>query len=282
MRFFASFCIVAVFCSIIFTGCASTPPQPPRSMIAFDYTPPSEDDAGSADVTFAVVGAQLLAPQKKGVMQLVHQTPVPLFDDFIDNMTKDFMELLSALGYGVRGPFQSYDDMIHPEKEGSDLILTAEVDFKLDGSGVLYDYKVRVTEHDGYYLTGPVTIRSHVNLIVYESLTNTKMWSKSISIDSLTVQLKSHNLYTIGSLATTAAKYGLMVGESLPRTGKGIPFGIPVTEFLQHENKFYSDVGHALQSQYADILKGIYDYLDPREMDMVKNQSLELRKKKVY
>ena len=61
-----------------------------------------------------------------------------------------------------------------------------------------------------------------------------------------------------------------------------MPFGIPITEFLQHENKFYSDVGHALQSQYADILKGIYDYLDPREMDMVKNQSLELRKKKVY
>ena len=75
-----------------------------------------------------------------------------------------------------------------------------------------------------------------------------------------------------------------MMGETHPKEGQGIPFGIPVTEILQHENIFYSDVGHALQVQYTDILKGIYDYLAPlpREMDMVKNQSLELRKKKVY
>ena len=281
MRLFAPFCLVAVFCFIILTGCAK-PPQPPRSMIAFDYTPPSEDDAGSADVTFAVVGAQLLTPQQQGVSQLVHQAPVPLFDDFTDNMTKDFMELLSALGYGVRGPFQSYDDMIHPEKEGSDLILTAEVDFKLDGSRVGYEYQINLSKDDGFELKGSVTVQSHVNLIVYESLTNTKMWTKSIAIDPVTVQLNSHHDYTMAALVTYAAKYGKVVGVDHPKKGQGIPFGIPVTEFLQHENKFYSDVGHALQDQYADILKGIYDYLDPREMDMVKNQSLELRKKKVY
>lgn len=281
MRLFAPFCLVAVFCSIILTGCAK-PPQPPRAMIAFDYTPQNEEIAGSADVTFAVVGAQLLTPNQQGMMQLVHQTPVPLFDDFIDNMTKDFMELLSALGYGVRGPFQSYDDMIHPEKEGSDLILTAEVDFKLDGSGVGWDYQINVMTEDGFELIGPVTVQSHVNLIVYESLTNTKMWHKSIAIKPLTVQLKSHDVYTMIAMKTYAAKYGKIVGESVPYKGQGVPFGIPITEFLQHENKFYSDVGHALQDQYADILKGIYDYLDPREMQMVKNQSLELRKKKVY
>ena len=273
MRLFAPFCIVAVFCSIILTGCFK-PAQPPRAMIAFDYTPQNEESAGSADVTFAVVGAQLLTPNQPGMMQLVHQTPVPLFDDFIDNMTKDFMELLSALGYGVRGPFQSYDDMIHPEKEGSDLILTAEVDLKLDGSGVEYriqgGYKY---ENSPLRPVGPVKIQSHVKLIVYESLTNTKMWVKNIAIEPVTVQLTSHNLYSRSELARYAAQYGV-VGQHESR--------IPVTEYLQHENKFYSDVGHALQNRYTDILKGIYDYLDPREMKMVKNQSLELRKKKVY
>ena len=275
MRLFAPFCIVAVFCSIILTGCFK-PAQPPRAMIAFDYTPQNEESAGSADVTFAVVGAQLLTPNQQGMMQLVHQTPVPLFDDFIDSMTKDFMELLSALGYGVRGPFQSYDDMIHPEKEGSDLILTAEVDLKLDGSGAKYRYAGGVLdkpEKRPLSPVGPVKIQFHVKLIVYESLTNTKMWQRNIAIKPVTVQLKSHKAYSRRVLAGYAAKYGI--------EGQHVS-GIPVTEYLQHENKFYSDVGRALQYRYAEILKGIYDYLDPREMQMVKNQSLELRKKKVY
>ena len=224
MRFFAPFCIVAVFCFIILTGCAK-PPQPPRSMIAFDYTPQTEESAGSADVTFAVVGAQLLTPQKQGVMQLVHQTPVPLFDDFIDNMTRDFMELLSALGYGVRGPFQSYDDMIHPEKEGSDLILTAEMDFNLDGSGVGYRYESAfLAANRGNKLVGPVKIQSHVKLIVYESLTNTKMWERNIAIEPVTVQLTSHYVYSDAILLGYAGKYGIMPGRQfLPKEGQGVP-----------------------------------------------------------
>ena len=285
MRFFAPIGIVVVFCFIVLTGCTAIPPQPPRSIITFDYIPPSERDAGSADVTFAVVGAGLITPNQQEVARLVYQTPVPIFTEFVENMTNDFIELLSARGYGVRGPFKTYDAMIQPDKEGSDLILTAEVEFRLDGSRVEYDYDValmRKVSEDGFRLKGPVKVKSDVNLIVYESLTNTKMWTKSIPIDPSTVLLNSHDLYPASTLALYAAKYGLMVGGSLPRKGKGTPFEIPVTEFLQHENKFYSDVGRALQVQYADILKGIYIYLDPREMDMVKTQSLELRKKKVY
>jgi hypothetical protein len=282
MKFFVPIGMVAVFCFIILTGCAGTTPQPPRSIITFDYTPPSEADTGGAGVTFAVVGARPINPNQQGVAQLVHQTPVPMFAEFIDNMTKDFIEVLVARGYGVRGPFKSYEDMIHPEKEGSDLVLTAEVDFSLDGSGVRYSYQTNVTKSDGFELKGPVKVQSHVNLLVYESLTNTKMWTKSIAIEPLTVNLQSHDDYPMSTLVTFAAKYGKMAGESVPREGDGIPFGIPVTAFLAHENLFYSEVGRVLQVQYADILKGIYSYLDPREMDMVKNQSLELRKKKVY
>ena len=90
-----------------------------------DYTPRAESTPGSADTTFAVVGAQF-------------KTPVPLFRTFASNMTKDFEEILTARGFGVRGPFMEYNDMTYSDKEGSDLILTAEVEFSSDTSQIKY------------------------------------------------------------------------------------------------------------------------------------------------
>ena len=273
MRYFKPMGIVSLFCFIFMTGCASTPPQPPRAMITFDYTPQTEGNAGGADVTFAVVGARLITSNEEGVIQLVKQAPVPMFDEFVNNMTNDFMELLSARGYGVRGPFKSYDEMIHPEKEGSDLILAAEVNCMLDGSAVKFNRVDNIIGRSGWRASGQVKVVSHVNLIVYESLTNTRMWRKSIAINPIKKEINLHHLYKSNELNLLAARYGTIK--------QGTPFPT-LTAFLQFENKFYSDVGHALQTQYVEILKTIDDYLDPREMDMVKNQSLELRKKKVY
>ena len=59
--------------------------------ITFDYIPLREASPGSANVTFAVVGAQLVTPTQQGV-QALFQVPVPLFEDFASTMTKDFME----------------------------------------------------------------------------------------------------------------------------------------------------------------------------------------------
>ena len=272
MRFSVLGALVSLLCIVVLAGCAATP-QPPRSIITFDYTPANEDDTGSAGVTFAVLETQLLTSNQLNVTQLVFQTPSPLIADFANNMTKDFMELLSSRGYGVRGPFKSYDDMIHPEKEGSDLLLAAEVDIDLDVSGVRHYYKDRTFGVDGYAFAGPVKVRANVNLIVYESLTNTKMWKKNIAIPPQTVRLKSHNLYTAGYLAQLG-----LGSVSHPDVRGSILF----YEWLKSENKFYSGVGRVLESQYADILNRIFDYLDPREMSMVKSQSMELRKKKVY
>jgi hypothetical protein len=51
---------------------------------------------------------------------------------------------------------------------------------------------------------------------------------------------------------------------------------------MKHINAFHSQVGLALVAQYDDIGNKIYGYLDPREMAIVKNQAMELRKRKVY
>ena len=225
---------VAVVCMII-AGCAATmmEPEPPRAIITFDYTPP-EATPGSANVTVAVVGAQI-------------ETPVPLFKNFASNMTKDFGEILTARGFGAKGPFTEYDHMTYSDKEGSDLVLTAEVDFNADTTQISSSVTGR--------LSGVVTVGSHVNLVAYESLTKNRLWTKSVAITPVTVQLVSRKAY---------------------------PAGASLASLLVNENKFYSDVGRTLEGQYAEIMNRIYGYLAPKEMETVKEAAHKLRKKEVF
>ena len=151
-------CGIAIVMCLILTGCAGRNVQPPRETITFDYVPATEAPPGSADVTFAVVGTKFVAsavqqsasPQQPalslqqalGIQQGVPLSAIPtpsLFEQLISNMTKDFGEVLTARGYTVSGTYRTLDDMIYPDKEGSDLILTAEVRFSVDTSGLRYN-----------------------------------------------------------------------------------------------------------------------------------------------
>ena len=227
--------IYLLVCTII-PGCATivTGPLVPRATIVFDYTPPAEAVPGSANSTFAVVGSRF-------------NTPIPLFRTFADNMTKDFGEILTARGFGVRGPFMTYDSLTYSDKEESDLALTAEVKFITDTSQITYS-SIRQTP------SGDVTVNCHVNLIVSESLTNERLWSRSVAITPFVTNLRSSISY---------------------------PHGATLADLLMNENKFYSDVSHALEAQYTEIMNKIYGYLDPKQMAVVTASARDLRKRKV-
>ena len=262
--------IIAVICIFVLMGCAAGTSKIPRETIVFQYTPESEAASGSANVTFAVVGTQLAKSVQPGQEQLPSQVPVPLFVDFATTMTKDFMEVLGAKGFGVRGPFKTYNDMVFPDKEGSDLILTAEVLFEPDTSGTYFQ---RTIIQEIQLIRGVVIVNCNINLVVSESLTNEKMWSKTIDIKPLTIQVKSHKSYLLANLPEIYMKKGKVFQSTR---------GVPIEVLLELENKFHNDLGHALEAQYKEILGKIYTYLDPREMTIVKNQSLEIRKRKVF
>ena len=262
--------IIAVICVFVLAGCAAKTAEPLRETIVFDYTPESEAASGSANVTFAVVGTQLAKLVQPGQKQLPSQAPVQLFVDFANTMTKDFMEVLGAQGFGVRGPFKTYNDMVFPDKEGSDLILTAEVLFEPDTSGT---YFRRTIVGDLRYIRGVAIVNCNINLVVSESLTNEKMWLKTIDIKPLTIQVKSRRFYSLENMPEIYMKKGKVFQSTK---------GIPIEVLLELENKFHNDLGHALEAQYKEILGKIYTYLDPREMTIVKNQSLEIRKRKVF
>ena len=265
--------VVALICSFI-AGCTSMPAAPLREVITFSYTPQKEAAPGSANVTFAVVGAQLVTQdQQVQAPGSLFQAPVPLFEDFANTMTKDFIEVLNARGFGVAGQFESYDEIIHPIKESSDLLLTAEVKFIEDMSEVLLGKSFSGWNLDTTYYTlqGSCTVKYEVTLLLSESLTNEPMWTKSITISPFTVQFDNLSpSYSRFDFVQFASLYGDRFAQ------------YPVGVFIEKDNKFHADLGHALEQHYVEVLDKIFTYLDPREMAIVKKQAMELRKRKVY
>ena len=222
--------------------------EPPRMSITFDYLPSAKAPVGSVDITFAIVNTHFETP-----------VPVPMFKDFAENMTKDFQEILTGNGYRIKGLFKNHDEMTYPDKEGSNLVLMANIDFSSDTSQLKWNnaevlYKSQ--EQSEYYrASGSITINCHINLILYESLTRERMWTKSLAITPLVVPLISHEKYP--SEATLEGQ-------------------------LEEDNQFHADLGKALQSQYNEIMSKIEAYLDPREMKILNKQVQELRKMKVF
>lgn len=280
--------VVTVIC-IAIAGCG-VPAEPLREVITYSYTPTEEAAPGSANVTFAVVGAQLVDQAQQVQGMPLPQTPVPLFEDFANTMTKDFMEVLNARGFGVTGPFETYDKIMHPVKEASDLLLTAEVKIIADMRGVriskMYLGK-SAFDNTGYYtLEGACRVKSDVTLVLSECLTNEPMWSKSIAMEPFTVLFDnahpSYSAYDLNTFAATYAQVTQRVGKSYEVYATQVFPRCPIGVFLEKDNKFHADLGHALEKQYDEILNTIYIYLDPREMAIVKKQAMELRERKVY
>ena len=221
--------LVLLLSCMVIAACAQ---KPPRAIITFDYQPIPDAAPGSASATFAIVNTQF-------------EGPVPLFSTFASNMEKDFAEILTAHGFGVRGPFISHDNMTYADKEQSDLTLTAEVSFTSDTSQIQWSWTNRPK--------GVVIVKSHVNLVVSESLTNERLWTRSVAVTPFQVTLSSRKSYSTRSNLST---------------------------FLINENQFYSDMGRALEAQYTEIMNKIYGYLSTKEMMIVAQSARDLRKKK--
>ncbi|MCZ0944366.1 MAG: hypothetical protein OXJ53_15030 [Gammaproteobacteria bacterium] len=231
-------------------------PQATRNAPVFDYTPP-ESDRGNVDITLAVVGSRF-------------EAPAPVFWTFAANMSKDFVEVLNAIGFRVQGPFDSYDQMTFPQKEGSELILSAEYDFSYDTSalqatsdtggallGALIFGSQSSSDSPRYRFSGPVTVRSRVTLVLYESLSRERMWTKSLSFEPIQVALQGTYAFPDRSLPSLEA-------------------------ILSQEDQFYNDLSTQLEARYQEAMRSTYAYLDPKEVAMVSRQADSLRQRKRY
>jgi hypothetical protein len=184
-----------------------------------------------------------------------------LFRKFIDNMEGDFEEMLVAKGYSIRGPYDSYDEIVFSDKTETDLLLETDINFSYEWSAgalrVKKGYKgTYVSNPNTYFIDGRLAIGGKINLVIKESLTQEKLWIRSISLEEKMIPIK------------TAEYKGHAYEEVMGAIGEDVGLHNPL--YL------------ALNEYYQKSLKTAWNHLDPNELTLLKSQVKELRKKKGY
>ncbi len=241
-----------------------------RRQPTFDFTPPDVSDAGSAEVGFLVTNATIsteLDSYTLGGYGEAQNHP-PMFRIFARNMASDFEEILVARGYPVRGPFGSFQAIPFPDRDASDLVLTADVrlvpEFEqltvkeyvggLDAlTTVLGGSRSGPTE---CLVSGTLEIQARITLRIAESVTNELMWTRSIDLGSVKADLEPSGTYLAQELT--------------------------LANLLKQKNRFYSDLRAALEDQYTQVMQTAWDFLNPTEMQTVSNQAQKVRDRTVF
>lgn len=236
--------------SVISIGCATMPtPKQPAQEVAkyvanFDYTPSTQAVPGSAGVTFAVKDVAYQANAKDTPPWFMH----PQLANFNDAIERDLSELLTAKGFSVRGPFDSYDLISFQDKKAIDLYLvpTFELLFTLRDSKLQRKFR---TSSD-YDATGTIEVNGKITLELREIVTRELMWAKSIPYKfEFSYSLLVENLVT-----------------ARPFDFSGV----------------MNDVAKELEKQYPELMATIFKLIDPEEMRIIKKQCQELKSKKGY
>lgn len=233
----------AVLLALTAGACATAGGSAPAFNPQFNYTPPQEAKPGASDVTIALVSPSYSQGQL--------WTRMAPWTTFSRDMSGDFDKLLAARGFLVKGPFPAYDQMVFPDKEGSDLVLVPSLDVSVD----LQNMSVAQVDlfTGNRRMKGAALLGGRVDLVLEESLTGTRMWVKDIPVPPKSVD------WTMS---------------------KWIPKNDQVTQAdIYQDPGFVNAIGPVLESLYDEVLKDAWAYLSPNEVKLVKAQSLPLRKK---
>lgn len=225
-------------------GCAASKPKAPERIPVFDYRPPSTATPGSANVTLAILNAKYGPSLPAGA-------GYP-FTQVASSMGSDFQEALAAKGVNTKGPFRTYDEITFPDKQGSDLVLQPTLDLVVDVQGRSEEVIVIIGDNV-FKLKGTGTISGRLDLALTESLSNERMWYKSIDITPVSFSWEGEKRYR-----TPPA----MVDYTDPGLNK--------------------QIAAIMEPLYQQLMQSAWDYLNPEELAMVKQQAQVIKEKKVY
>lgn len=224
------------------TGCAASRAPIATYTPTFDYVPPSTAAAGSAGVSLAIVQPHY------GSAEMSRITVGPLAR-FPRSMAGDFEEMLTAKGFTVRGPYESYDMMTFPDREACDLTLQPQLEITGRTANVTTEKKLVIMGPDRIAYKGQVSVGGRVTLSINESISNERMWVRSIEVTERT-----------GDFQTSWYPEGTSL-EAVPDDDPGVADAL----------------GKILDDVYVQIAETAWRFIDPREMVVVKEQSLEPR-----
>lgn len=239
-------------CLWLVLGCASTAPKKEKAAVAppsFDFTPPSQAEVASAGVVLALVSPSYA--EEEAVFDFYP------FTDFSRNMEGDFEELLIARGFTVTGPFEAYDEMTFPDKNGCDLVLNPSLDISVNFSNTTSEQVIMLFGDNQFKLKGQVSVRGRIKLQMYESLSGEKMWTKSINIAEATqaVNWKGEKKY---SHQPSSA--------DIDYSDQGIQKAL----------------APMLSNAYSAVMDAAWKYLHPEEIQIVKKEAMQVKEKKRY
>jgi len=232
-------CIAAGF------GCVpmqapATESAPARYVATFTYSPPSDAAVQPSTVVLTVGKIEHKYFGKRGRLN------TPQFANFDSAIAEDLAEICTAKGFGLRGPFDSYDLIAHSDKKAMDFYLQPSV------TSVVTAPEDRATVFET-----PIKVTVKLNLELREVVTRELMWSKSLTFAELDVPVTS------------------VVNTITSQHGK-------ITEMGFANDALENIMARELEKQYPVLMGTIYGLIDPEEMLILKQDAQDLKAKKGY
>lgn len=240
-----------LFLCLGLVGCATANLSPSKEeafeyVANFSYTPPTQAAPGSAGVTFTVGNLSCEYHPKTDIVVWPKSAQLA---NLFDAMRQDLTKLLTAKGFSVRGPFDSYDLVPFPDKKAIDLWMVPTLEISVTGKNMKDDYANFMLISRAS--TGNVEVTGKLTLELKEIVSRELMWSKVIPLEKFGFPYR--------------IQYAL-----------GKPGG------LIFHNKIMNEVAKEIEKQYPDLMATVYKLIDPEEMRMLKKQCQKLKSKKGY
>lgn len=218
-----------------------------------DHTTPLEETPDSANVTFTI--ANTFYKTTNGI----HWFTSPRFADLLGSIQEDLFKVITAKGFNVRGPYESYDLMPFQDKKVIDLLLLPTVELSV----MLKDQQEKAENiwvpAADQIQTGNAVISGKFILEMKEIATRELMWVKTISFKSF--EFPYVNKVTYDEYAHSK-KY---------RPGQ-----------LYSYDLIFDGMAKGIEQQYPDMIGTIDSLIDPEEMVMIKKQAQEIKSKRGY
>ncbi len=231
--------IVAVFLFVA----SATPKQATSKLVIpdYDFAPPSRVEAGSAKIKIALF--QPIYPSN-----FANSTISP-FDKFRSGMSTDFEELLTARGYVIKGPYDSYDNMTYSDKTQCELGLIVELALNIKETSGGWKMNLGVYTKGNQEYKATLTLSGKVNIYVIETFTKQKLLVRSVNVPQSDLEVTSEGKYELGLT--------------------GIPYKDP---------GIHNPIANALSGFYKSTMKQAWDLLEEDELKQVQKQVPQIRK----
>lgn len=226
-------------------GCVTAPAPPstsdwvpPRHVANFVYLSPSPAAVHQSPAVFTVGKV----PSTKYIGKKVLLS-APQFANLEGAIAEDLPKILTAKGFSVRGPFDSYDLIPYADKKTIDFFLLPVV-------------TPLVIWPEDIESPGKVTVK--MGLELREIFTLEKMWSKNLTFAEFEVPFKS-----------------IVVSYTINRDGK-------LVKATFEPEKLENLIAKEMEKQYPTVMDTIYKLIDPEEMTIIRKQAQEVKSKKGY